>query len=208
MKDQQEYTRDIEEIRSMMERSTKFPSRSGLAGIMAGLYALIGSYVAYYVFRFHPESIAYNALESGTIAPVVINVIMTAIVVLILSISTAIYLTNKKAGKTGEKVWNATSRRFLVNLAMPLIAGAIFAVILIFHDLIGLVAPVTLLFYGLALYGAGKFTYDDVKFLGIIQMGLGLVSSYNVEYGVLFWAIGFGFVHIMYGIYMHFKYER
>lgn len=207
MKDQN-YVRDLAEIRTMMERSTKFLSLSGWAGIMAGMYALAGAWIAYSVFGFNPDVIVYDSLQSGGLSASLPKVIGLAIVILILAIGTAIFLSYKKASKRDEKAWNATSRRMIANMAVPLAAGGILIVILLSKGFIGLIAPLTLLFYGLALYSASKFTYDDLKFLGLIQMGLGLISTWFIEYGLLLWAIGFGVVHIVYGIYMHFKYER
>jgi hypothetical protein len=96
----------------------------------------------------------------------------------------------------------------LVNMAVPLIAGGLLILILISKGLIGLVAPFTLLFYGLALYNGSKFTYEEVRILGVIQIILGLISAIYIEYGLLIWAVGFGIVHIIYGIYIHYKYER
>jgi hypothetical protein len=192
----------------MMERSSKFLSLSGWAGIMAGIYALAGAWIAYSVFGFNPDQIGYNTPMPGSLSSSLPKVITLAILILILAIGTAIFLSYKKANKRGEKVWNATSRLLLAHMAVPLAAGGIFVLVLLAKGLIGLIAPVTLLFYGLALYTASKFTYDDLKFLGMIQIGLGLVSSGFIEYGLLFWAIGFGVVHIIYGIYMHFRYER
>lgn len=93
-------------------------------------------------------------------------------------------------------------------MAIPLIAGGLLILIFISKGLIAFIAPFSLLFYGLALFTAGKFTYDEVKFLGMIQMALGLLSSCFVEYGLLIWAIGFGIVHIIYGVYIHYRYER
>lgn len=204
MKQKQDYLRDIAEIRSMMERSSKFLSLSGWAGIMAGIYALAGAYIAYSVLGFHPDGRVYTGNVYADLWPV----ILLAITILILALGTAIFFSNKKAGEKGEKAWNATSRRLLVNMAVPLVAGGVLILILISKGLLGLIAPMSLLFYGLALYDAGKFTYNEVKFVGIIQMALGLISAYFIEYGLLFWAIGFGLVHIGYGLYMYFRYER
>lgn len=208
MKDTQDYIRDIDEIRSMMERSSKFMSLSGLAGVMAGIYALAGAYIAYSVFDFNPDQIVYDTPISGSLSANMPEVITLAIVILILAVGTAIFLSYRKANRRGEKVWNATSRRLLANMAVPLVAGGVLILVLLSKGLIGLIAPMTLLFYGLALYNASKYTFDDVKFLGMIQMVLGLAGAWFVEYGLLFWAIGFGVVHIFYGIYMHLRYER
>lgn len=208
MKVEQDYMQDIAEMRSMMERSSKFLSLSGLAGVMAGIYALAGAYIAYRFMYFNPDEIVYSTLQSGSVSLSLLKVILLAGTVLVLAVGTAIYLSYKKATKRKEKFWNPIAKRLLINMSVPLIAGGLLILILIAKGLIGLIAPFTLLFYGLALYNASKFTYEEVRSLGLIQIGLGLVSSYFVGYGLLFWAIGFGVVHIAYGIYMHYRYER
>lgn len=208
MKDEQDYIRDIAEIRSMMERSSKFLSLSGWAGIMAGIYALAGAYIAYNVYSFNPHELVNNQIHLENVSYNLPNVIFLAIVILILAVCTAIFLSYRKAKKRDEKVWNATSRRLLANMAVPLLAGGILILILLSKGIIGLIAPLTLLFYGLAIYNASKFSYDEMKFLGLIQVGLGLAGCWFIDYGILLWAIGFGVVHIVYGIYMHFRYER
>lgn len=204
MKKEQDYIQDLAEIRSMMERSSKFLSLSGWAGVLAGIYALSGSYIAYNVYHFNPDEIAYTPAEASNLSMIV----FLAIAVLMLAIGSAMVLSYRKANRRGEKIWNATSRRMMMNMTVPLATGGTFSLILLSKNFIGLIAPSTLLFYGLALYTASKFTYDEIKLLGLIQMGLGLLGSYFIEYSLFLWAIGFGVVHIIYGIYMHFRYER
>lgn len=201
MKETRDYIRDIAEIRSMMERSTKFLSLSGWAGIMAGIYALTGAWIAYGIWGFNPDNIFYSSSSLP-------EVILLAIAVLVLAIGTAIFLSYRKAAKRDEKIWNATSRRLIINMAVPLVAGGILILVLIAKGLIGLIAPLTLLFYGLALYNVSQFTFNDIKFVGLIQIALGLVGSWCIELGLLLWALGFGVVHIIYGIYLHVRYER
>lgn len=207
MRKERNYINDITEMRSMMERSTKFLSLSGLSGIMAGTYALLGAWIAYHSLGFNPGKIIYTA-NSGGEYPNLLKVVLLSVIILVLAIGTAIFLSYISAGKKNEKVWNATSRRLVINMAVPLFTGGILILILISKGLIGLIAPFSLLFYGLAFFSAGKFTYDEMKFFGLIQMGLGLLGCYFVEYGLLFWAIGFGVFHIIYGIYMYFRYEQ
>jgi hypothetical protein len=201
MKEQQETSRDIAEIRSMMERSSKFLSLSGWAGIMAGIYALTGAWAAYSVFGFNPDEIFYAS-------PALTKVILLAFGILILALVTAIYFSRKKAVSKGETIWNATSRRLLASMAVPLLAGGILIVVFISKGLTGFIAPLSLLFYGLALVNAGHFTIREVKLMGLVQIVLGLISLWFIEYGILLWAVGFGVIHIIYGIYMHFRYER
>jgi hypothetical protein len=208
MKEEQDYSRDIADIRSMMERSSKFGSLSGWAGIMAGIYALAGAYIAWKVLDFHPDDTVYSSMETGDLLSGLLPVFFLAIGILILAACTAFFFSYKRAQQRGEKLWNATSRRLLVNMAVPFVTGGLLILILIFKGLIGLIAPFTLLFYGLALYNGSKFTYEEVRILGVIQIILGLISAVFVEYGLLIWAVGFGIVHIIYGIYIHYKYER
>lgn len=203
MNNEHDYLRDLEEIRSMMERSSKFLSLSGWAGIMAGIYALAGAVCVSALFGFDPKDagLAGGAAEMP-------RVIATGALVLLLAIGTAVALSSRKAAQRGEKVWNAASRQLVVNMALPLSAGGILVVILLAKGFPGLAAPLTLIFYGLALFHAGKFTFGEVKFLGLIQTGLGLVAAWFVEYGLVLWALGFGCMHILYGTYMYFRYER
>lgn len=208
MSKERDYNQDLAEIRSMMERSSKFMSLSGLAGVMAGIYALAGAYIVYRHLGFNPNEIVYRPTAAGSLESSMPQVVLLGLLVLILAVGTAIYLSSRKANRRGEKAWNPTSRRLIANMAVPLAAGGVLILIFLSKDLIGLIAPATLLFYGLALYNASKFTFDDVKFLGLIQMALGLASFYFVAWGLLFWAVGFGAVHIVYGIYMHLRYEQ
>jgi hypothetical protein len=201
MKEQRDYIQDIAEIRSMMERSSKFASLSGWAGILAGIYALGGAFAAYSLLGFNPDELNYAS-------PNLSNVILLAIGVLVLALISAIYLSWRKSRSKDEKVWNATSKRLLSSMAIPLVSGGVLILILLAHGLIGLAAPLMLIFYGLALVNAGHFTIPEVKIIGIVQITLGLLSTWFIEYGLILWAIGFGAVHIIYGIYMHFRYER
>lgn len=204
MKKEQDYIQDIAEIRSMMERSSKFLSLSGWSGVLAGIYALVGAYVIYAVFDFNPEDIVYEGIKVEN----VFGIIMTGIVVLILAVGTAILYSYKKAKTRNEKLWNNTSRHLVNHTAVPLFAGGLLVLALILKGYLGLIAPLTLIFYGIALYNAGKFTFTEIRLLGLTQIFLGLFSAYLIHYGLLFWAIGFGLMHIFYGIFIYSKYER
>lgn len=203
MSPQSDHLQDLAEIRAMMERSSKFLSLSGLSGVLAGCYALGAAWVSANVFEFNPTSMAYTLNtehEQG--------LVLTALATLVLAVLSAILLSWRKAQKKEEKIWNATTRRVVTNVSIPLIAGAVLSFSLLQNDLVGLIAPITMLFYGIALYTAGSYTYHDIKYLGIIQIVLGLLACWFVQWGVLLWAIGFGLMHIVYGATMHFKYER
>lgn len=207
MKEEKDYIQDIAEIRSMMERSSKFLSLSGWAGIMAGIYGLAGAYIAYQVFEFNPGETGYST-STGTLIPGMPEIIILAITVLVLALITAVYISFREANKRGEKLWNSTSKRLSVSMSVPFLTGGILILVLISKGLMVLAAPFSLIFYGLALYNAGRYTYQEVRTLGCVQICLGLIGSYFVSYGLLIWALGFGVAHIIYGIYMHYRYEK
>jgi hypothetical protein len=127
---------------------------------------------------------------------------------LVIGLSIAMFLSDRKAKRKGERSWNATSRRLIIHMAVPLVTGGLLCLILISFGYAGLLVPVTLIFYGLALFNAGTFTYTEVKYLGILQILLGLASMYAITYGLLFWSAGFGFLNIIYGLYIHYTHER
>lgn len=203
MNEERDYSKDLADIRSMMERSSKFVSLSGWEGILAGTYALIGAYIAKFIIGFNPDSIAYS-IPAESLS----HLIYLGVAILVLSLVSAVFFSWRKAGNKGVSSWNATSRRLLTSMAVPMGVGGVLMGILIAHGLLGLVAPMMLLFYGLALYNAGQYTVWEVTFLGSVQIGLGLFGAFSVEHGLLVWAIGFGVAHILYGIYMHIRYER
>ena len=207
MNKQPDYLKDISEIRSIMERSSRFMSLSGLSGVLAGVYALIGAYLAYKTF-YYSDVIVYRDIARIALTEKVLHLVIIAVTVLILAIGTGIWLSYLKAKKHGYKMWDATAQRMLVNFAIPLVTGGIFILILFSKGLIGLIAPATLIFYGLALINGSKYTYTDIRYLGFCELILGLVSSYYIGYGLWFWAIGFGLLHIVYGTVMYFKYEK
>ncbi|MGL2967564.1 hypothetical protein [Flavobacterium sp. XGLA_31] len=202
-----DYLKDISEIKTLMDRSSRFISLSGLSGVLAGIYALMGAWLAYKTIYFDNDSISnYNDLTISSDA--VVQLFMIAFTVVVLSIVTGIILSIKKAKKGNEKIWNSSSKRLVINFAIPLITGGIFILFLIEKEILNLVAPLTLLFYGLACVNASKYTLGDVRYLGITMIILGLLCTWFLSYGLLFWALGFGGCHIVYGAMMYFKYDR
>jgi general stress protein CsbA len=200
-------------IRSLMERSSKFISLSGLSGVLAGIYALIGAGVAWWLTfgSDYLDQVDYNAYNAAVEGPLHSNwqkLALTGIVVFIASIVTGVLLTMRKAKQKGQSVWGRASMQLLFNLAVPLVTGAVLVLVLIFRGYFSVVASTTLIFYGLALVNASNVTYNDIKYLGIIEIVLGLLAACLPGYGLLFWAIGFGVLHIVYGSIMYLKYDR
>ena len=186
----------------MMEKSSKFLSLSGLSGIFAGFFAICGAAFAYFYMLKDPSATEYTHPQE------VMILLATALLVLLLSVGFGFYFSWKKAKKSKQSLFNSVTRRAIYNLTIPLIAGGIFSILLLWRGDIGLVTASTLLFYGLALINTSKYTFDEIHYLGIIEVVLGLLAAAFLCYGVLFWTIGFGFCHIVYGWIMYNKYDR
>ena len=203
---QKDYLKEITEIKSIMNKSSRFISLSGLSGILAGIYALIGASIAIYILGNYKNS--YSGVSLIPISYLEYILIAIALIVLIISVLTAFILSAKKAKKSGEKLWDTTSKRLLINFTIPLFTGGFFCLVLYQNNLIGLIAPSTLIFYGLACLNASKYTLRDVRYLGITQIILGLIAVEFSGYGLWFWVLGFGIAHILYGSIMYYKYDR
>ncbi|MES2427242.1 MAG: hypothetical protein V4560_09730 [Bacteroidota bacterium] len=198
---------DLASIRNLMERSSKFISLSGLSGVLAGVYALIGAAVTYKLLNY--GSIDYNEDMFVVVdSSVIRTLIAIAAAVLIASVLTGVILSARKAKRKGQSIWNKTSRELLFYMATPLVAGGLLMIIFILRGYYGIVGPTSLIFYGLALVGASSFTFTAVRSLGICEIVLGLISALYPGYGLYFWAIGFGVLHIIYGSVMYLKYDR
>jgi hypothetical protein len=197
---------DLREIRGYMERSSRFISLSGLSGVFAGIYALAGAAIGYFFFMDQPTySADYQSIISvENLSPLV----AIALVVLLCSLSTAYLLTTRNAKKHKQNIWDNTSKRMLINLAIPLLTGGLFVCILMVQGTLYLIAPSLLIFYGLALINGSKYTLHDIRNLGYCEIALGLLAMLFYGNGLLFWCIGFGVMHIVYGSIMYWKYER
>jgi hypothetical protein len=202
----EKHQEDLVHIRSMMERSSRFISLSGLSGVFAGLSALLGGVYVYQLFKVN--GIEYfednHQLYSTSL---ITELILTAFVILFFALAFGIFFTVRKSKKLNLPIWTSATKNMLFNLAIPLIAGAVFCFALVYHQMFILVAPSTLIFYGLALLNAEKYTYSDIKYLGFSELILGSIALFFVGYGLVFWILGFGILHIFYGLLLFKKYK-
>ena len=196
-----DYLKDISEIKNMMHKSSRFISLSGLSGILAGIYALIGAAVVYWLVMTYSNGVL---MLDGWVYQTCLLILA---IVATLSIITGILLTTKKAKKHEAKIWDATSRRLVLNFLIPLVVGGLYILIILSQGKYGQSGGLMLIFYGLALVNASKYSIGDIQYLGYIQIVLGLLGAWKPGFGFWLWVLGFGFMHIVYGAWMHFKYD-
>ena len=146
----------------MMNRSSRFISLSGLSGILAGVYAIIGAIITQIYLM--PKQGEYLIFDSSKFKIVIALLFSIAT----LSILSAILLTFQKAKINNEKIWDTTTKRLLINFLIPLLTGGIYIVIKLNSQHYGLTASLMLIFYGLALINASKYTLGNIKYLGYV----------------------------------------
>jgi hypothetical protein len=211
MKNETEQLEALKDIRKMMKESTRFLSLSGFSGILAGIYALTGAWVARNAIRhFEDSNDAGSIYSPREFSGLVMQLLPLCAGVLILSISSAFYLSSRKARKKNHKLFDHTSKKLLWTMFVPLACGGIVCFSLLLHggEQLLLICPAMLIFYGLALFSSSRLTLHDVKYLGYLQIMLGLIACFYPKHGLLFWTLGFGVLHIIYGSIMWYKYDR
>jgi hypothetical protein len=200
---------DIKDIRRIMERSSRFISLSGLSGVSAGICALIGAYTGYRILNGYYGSYNSRGLFSGDdFSMLKLKMLAVAGTTFIVAFISSYYLTWRKARRQGLPLWDHTSKRLAWNMIIPLVSGGAFILGMLRYDAWLFVSPACLLFYGLALVNASKYTLSDIRYLGYCEIVLGLINMLYPGYGLWFWAAGFGVLHIVYGTIMWIKYEK
>ena len=211
MIEQNQHLEALQDIRQMMQRSSKFISLSGLSGIAAGLWALVGAFVADHWITKDAFGIATSdtpAYTTELVNELKLKLFLLAAVVLVLALVSAFYFTWRKTKEDKVPLWNRTSRQLTINMMIPLVAGGLFVLSMLQHNEWRFITPACLIFYGVALVNASKYTLSDIRYLGISEIVLGLISTQYIGAGLYFWAVGFGVLHIIYGFIMWWKNER
>ena len=189
----------LNDIKEMMERSSKFKAISGLSIVIIGLLASLAAAYIYFVLGDYTIDSPYKMRVT----------IIVAICLLVISFLTVMLMSWGKAKRHQLRFsLDNTMRRLLVSFLVPLCAGGLFCIALIMQQHYGLTSSVMLIFYGLALINSQQYTYKILKYLGYAELALGLIDCFLVDYALLTWFIGFGVLHIIVGIIFILKYER
>ncbi|MBS1745577.1 MAG: hypothetical protein JST21_05365 [Bacteroidetes bacterium] len=214
MNESEKLSNELSDIKQIMERSSRFISLSGLSGIAAGTCALIGTWFAADVIQRNKAAVrslkrSITDVNLRSLSEIFgSRLFQIAILTLIAAMVSAFIFTYRRSKKANVPVWGTTARRLTINVLVPMITGGIFLMALIQNDIYGFIAPGCLIFYGLGVLNASKYTLPETRYLGYGEILLGLINLFFVGEGLYFWAAGFGVLHIVYGIFMWWKYER
>ncbi|MDR1516824.1 MAG: hypothetical protein LBS52_01775 [Dysgonamonadaceae bacterium] len=210
----EEALQTVKEIKTLMEQSSKFLSFSGLSAVIVGAYALVAAYVAQQILDSATavHSGEYSASEYFAIshvgAELALKLLALAIAVFLLSWTTVLFLAWRKARRINARFFSRVTYRTALHFFLPLFTGGIFCFALLFNGYVALIAPAMLLFYGLSLVDIAKYTHKSFFLLGCAELCLGIICAFLPGKGLLFWAVGFGVLHVIYGLCYYFGVER
>jgi hypothetical protein len=202
----------IKDMRNLMERSSRFLSLSGLSGVAIGIIALLGATVLYLQFDLSPLHSGFENKLASIQATLddknFLFLIADALIVLLVAVIAGILMSINQSKKLQLPSWDLTAKRLLINLFIPLAVGGVLCLIMMTKGELGYLIPVTLIFYGLSLVNASKYSFDEIRTLGVLQTVLGLIAAWLPDYALLLWATGFGILHIGYGLLIHTKHQN
>jgi hypothetical protein len=209
MTDQQQSLDELQHIKRMMERSSRFISLSGFSGIAAGICALVGAWFAHQkIYCWVKGDCTLNGLIDMGGIHLLNDLLWIATITFLSAFISAFFFTWLRSKKNNIPMWGYATMRLFWNTVIPLTVGAIFIIRLMQLGEFQLVAPGCLIFYGLALVNGSKYTLGEIRYLGYGQLVLGIMNLWSIGYGLYFWAMGFGILHIIYGAWMWNKYEK
>jgi len=173
---------DLRFIRKTMESAGGFTAVSGWGQVLAGASALAAGLVA-----------SRQSTVEGWLA----TWLAAAAVAFALSALTS----ERKARAAGESLFTGPGRKFLLGFVPAIVVGALLTVFFYRAGLTAGLPGAWLLAYGTAVVAGGAFSVRVVPVMGICFMTVGAVALFSPQaWGDLFMAIGFGGIHIVFGL--------
>lgn len=171
-------------IRRAMERGSTFTAVSGLGGAGMGAIGLTAAILA----ANQPSVERWLAVWLAA-APVALCVGVVAVW--------------RKAARSGAPLAGTVARRFALGLAAPLVAGAAVTYALWRAGDYAVMAPTWLLLYGTGVTVGGMFSAPVVRATGVCFMAVGIAAVVTPpDWGNSWLAIGFGLLHIGFGVHI------
>lgn len=175
-------------IRQTMERATAYTGVSGIGQVIVGLTALIASWAAaqqteasHWIFIWVSEA--------------VVSLVISSLMMV------------KKSRHLQLPLWSETARRYLLGFTPPMLAGALLTTVLYQHSLFEMIPGVWLLLYGTAIIAGGTYSVQVVPVMGFSFMLLGVFALLGPTlWGNALMALGFGGLHMLFGLWIARRY--
>ena len=173
---------DLRFIRSAMERASAFTSISGWGQFAIGITALIVVPIA----RAQTNADRWVTLWLGEAA---------------VAMAIGVWSAAVKSRRLGVPLFGTTGQRFMLAFATPAAAGIALTAALVQAQALALLPGMWLLLYGAAVAGGGAFSVRIVPVMGAAFMAVGAAALFTpAAWGDLWLGLGFGLVHVVFGI--------
>ncbi len=168
-------------IRDTMERAASFTAVPGWGGVLIGITALAAGAFAF--GRPARQEFFIWVAEA------------------VLALSIGFLGVGLKSKRLALSPSSRAARRALLSFMPPLLAGAVLTVVLYRIGALGVLPGLWLLLYGAAVVTGGAFSVRIVPVMGLCFMLVGLAALLAPQsFGDLFLVVGFGTLHIVFGV--------
>lgn len=169
-------------IRATMERAGSFTAVPGWGMVVIGLTALAATWVS----ARQPRDAGWLAIWLGE---AVLGVVIGGAAMV------------RKARAANDPLLSGPGRRFGLSFAPPLVVGGLLTVALHRVDELPLLPGMWLLLYGTGVATAGAFSVRVVPLMGLCFMTLGAAALFAPQaWWPGFMAVGFGGLHVVFGV--------
>jgi len=175
---------DIRFIRLAMERGPMFTGVPGWGGVVMGISALVAA-----------------AMASSR--PTVEGWLGIWLAEACLAIGIGAWAMSRKARRAGLPVLSGAGRKFMMSFLPPAVAGAFLTAALYRAGDVSLLSGTWLLLYGAAVVTGGAFSVKVVPLMGLCFMALGGAAVFATPgWDDPLLAMGFGGLHILFGLHI------
>lgn len=173
---------NLQFIRETMERSAVFTSVPGYGGALMGATAMGAAIIAYNQSRVE-------------------NWLIVWLVEAVLAFAIGLFALWQKAKNSNVSLASVPARKFASAFAPPIIAGIILTALFYYRGFYPFLPCVWLTLYGTAVVTGGAFSVRIVPIVGWIFVAFGAVAAFAPSsWGNLLMALGFGVLHIVFGL--------
>jgi len=169
-------------IRETMERSSSFTGISGWGQVAIGVTALAAAVLA-----------AQQATVKSWLAVWFVEAMFSLLI--------AGWSMDRKARAAGLPLFSGPGRKVAFSLSPPLLAGALLTAVLYRAGSTNSIPGMWLLLYGTGVVTGGMFSVPVVPVMGLCFMTLGAAALFAPAFlANWFLALGFGILHITFGV--------
>jgi hypothetical protein len=174
---------DLRFIRETMEGASAFTAFSGWALVAIGVLTLVASVAA-------------------DRQPTPARWLLIWLILVIVSVPIAVLATARKGRAAGLPLFSGPARKFALGLAPSVVAGGLLTAALAREGLYPLLPGLWLLLYGAGVVAGGSFSVRVIPVMGVAFMILGALALLTPldEYAPGYLAVGFGGLHIVFGL--------